>query len=110
MDIYLDQNSEGKRMAHVEKLPDHALEAIAKQVGRLYPSLDNSVTQVQPPAALTETFPIWILPTDAIDTGKDNLLELAQDTHRWHSQILIDGKPEGWRALQFPLMEMFHVG
>ncbi len=82
-------------MAHVQKLPDHALDAIAKQVGKLYPSLDNSVTHVQPPAALTETFPIWTLPTDAIDTGKDDLSELAQDTHRWHSQILIDGEPEG---------------
>lgn len=82
-------------MAHVQKLPDHALDAIAKQVGKLYPVLDNSVTQVQPSAALTETFPIWTLPTDTIDTSKDNLLELAQDTHRWHSQILIGGKPEG---------------
>ena len=82
-------------MAHVEKLPDHALEAIAKQVGKLYPALDNSVTQHQPPAELTETFPVWSLSTDAIDTGKGNLSELAQDTHRWHSQILIAGKPEG---------------
>ena len=81
-------------MAHVQKLPDHALDTIAKQVGKLYPSLDNNVTQVQPLAALTETFPIWTLSIDAIDTGKDNLLELVQDTHRWHSQILIDGKPE----------------
>ena len=82
-------------MAHVGKLPDDALEAIAEQVGRLYPVLDTSVTQVQPPAELTETFPVWSLSTDVIDTGKDNLSELAQDTHRWHSQILIDGKPEG---------------
>lgn len=81
-------------MAHVQKLPDHALDAIAKQVGKLYPSLDNNVTQAQPLAALTETFPIWTLSIDAIDTGKNNLLELVQDTHRWHSQILIDGKPE----------------
>ena len=95
MDIYLDQNSEEKKMTYVGKLPDHALEAIAEQVGRLYPVLDNSVTQIQPPAELTETFPVWSLSTDAIDIGNGNLSELAQDTHRWHSQILIDGKPEG---------------
>ena len=82
-------------MAHVQKLPDDALDAIAKQVGRLYPSLDTNVTQRQPSAELTETFPVWFLSTDAIDTGNDNLLELAQDTLRWHSQIWIDGKPEG---------------
>ena len=82
-------------MAHIQKLPDRVLDAIAEQVGRLYPSLDNSVAQCQPPAALTETFPVWILSTDAIDTGKNNLLELAEDTHRWHSQILINNKPEG---------------
>ena len=66
-----------------------------EQVGKLYPALDNSVTQHQPPAELRETFPVWSLSTDAIDTGKSNLSELAQDTHRWHSQILIAGKPEG---------------
>ena len=81
-------------MAHVQKLPDGALDAIAEQVGRLYPSLDNDVTQRQPSAELTETFPIWFLSIDAINTGNDNLLELAQDTLRWHSQIWIDGKPE----------------
>lgn len=82
-------------MAHLQRLPDRVLDAIAKQVGRLYPSLDDSVTRCQPPAALTETFPVWTLSTDAIDTGKDNVLELAEDTHRWHSQILINSKPEG---------------
>ena len=82
-------------MGYVQKLPSRALDAIAEQVGRLYPSLDNSVTRHQPQAELTETFPIWTLSTDAIDTGEDNLLELAEDTHRWHSQILIDNKPEG---------------
>ena len=82
-------------MAHVQMLPDDALDAIAKQVGRLYPSLDNNVAQRQPSAALTETFPVWFLSADAINTGNDNLLELAQDTLRWHSQIWIDGKPEG---------------
>ena len=82
-------------MTHVGKLTDDALEAIAEQVGRLYPALDNSVTQIQPSAELMETFPVWSLSTDAIDIGNDNLSELAQDTHRWHSQILIDGKPEG---------------
>lgn len=82
-------------MAHIQKLPDRALHAIAEQVGRLYPSLDSSVAQCQPPAALMETFPVWTLSTDAIDTGKNNLLELAEDTHRWHSQILINNKPEG---------------
>ena len=82
-------------MAHVQTLPDDALDAIAKQVGRLYPSLDNNVVQRQPSAALTETFPVWFLSTDAMNTGNDNLLELAQDTLRWHSQIWIDGKPEG---------------
>ena len=82
-------------MAHVQTLPDDALDAIAKQVGRLYPSLDNDVTQRQPLAELTETFSVWFLSTDAINTGNDNLLELAQDTLRWHSQIWIDGKPEG---------------
>ena len=81
-------------MAHVQKLPDDALNAIAKQVGRLYPSLDNNVTQRQPSAELTETFPVWFLSIDAINTGNDNLLELAQDTLRWHSQIWIDGEPE----------------
>ena len=35
-------------MAHVQKLADDALNAIAEQVGRLYPSLDNNVTQRQP--------------------------------------------------------------
>ena len=82
-------------MAHIQKLPDRVLDAIAEQVGRLYPSLDNSVAQCQPPAALTETFAVWTLSTDAIDTGKDNLLALAEDTYRWHSQIWIGGKPEG---------------
>lgn len=82
-------------MAHVQKLPDDAVDAIAEQVGRLYPSLDNTVTQRQPPAELTETFPVWFLSIDAVNTGNDNLLELAQDTLRWHSQISIDGKPEG---------------
>ena len=82
-------------MAHVQTLPNDALDAIAKQVGRLYPSLDNNVAQRQTSAALTETFPVWFLSTDAINTGNDNLLELAQDTLRWHSQIWIDGKPEG---------------
>ena len=82
-------------MAHVQKLPDDALDAIAKQVGRLYPSLDNNVKQHQPLAELTETFPVWFLSIDPIKTGNNNLLELAQDTLRWHSQISIDGKPEG---------------
>lgn len=82
-------------MAHVQKLPDDALDTIAKQVGRLYPSLDNNVTQRQPLAELTETFPVWFLSIGAIKTGNNNLLELAQDTLRWHSQIWIDGKPEG---------------
>ena len=82
-------------MAHVQTLPDDALNAIAKQVGRLYPSLDNNVTQRQPSAELTETFPVWFLSVEAINTGNDNLLELARDTCRWHSQIWIDGKPEG---------------
>lgn len=82
-------------MAHVQKLSDSALETIAKQVGKLYPSLDNSVARLQYPAELTETFPVWFLLTDAIATGNSNLLELAQDTHRWHSQIRIAGKPEG---------------
>ncbi len=82
-------------MAHVQKVPDDALDAIAKQVGKLYPSLDNNVTQRQPSAELTETFPVWFLSTEAINTGNGNLLELAQDTFRWHSQIWIDGKPEG---------------
>ena len=82
-------------MAHVQKLPDNALEAIAEQVGRLYPSLDNTVTQRQPSAELTETFPVWFLSIEAINKGNDDLLELAQDTLRWHSQISIDGKPEG---------------
>ncbi|MDD9973833.1 MAG: patatin-like phospholipase family protein [Candidatus Poribacteria bacterium] len=82
-------------MAHVQKLPDDALDAIAKQVGRLYPSLDNNVTQRQPSAELTETFPVWFLSIEAINTDNDNLLELAQDTLRWHSQMSIDGKPEG---------------
>ena len=81
-------------MAHVQTLPDNALNAIAKQVGRLYPSLDSRVTQRQPLAELTETFPVWLLSTDAIDTGSGNLLTLAQDTRRWHSQIWIAGKPE----------------
>ena len=82
-------------MAHVQKLPDEAVEAIAKQVGRLYPSLDNNVTQRQSSAELTETFPVWFLSIDAINTGNDNLLKLAQDTLRWHSQISIDGEPAG---------------
>ena len=82
-------------MAHVQKLPDDALDTIAKQVGRLYPSLDNNVTQRQSSGELTETFPVWFLSIEAINTGNDNLLELAQDTLRWHSQIWIDGKPEG---------------
>ena len=82
-------------MAHVQTLPDDALNAIAEQVGRLYPSLDNDVTQRQPSAELTETFPVWFLSIDAVKTGNNNLLELAQDTLRWHSQISIDGKPEG---------------
>ena len=82
-------------MAHVQKLPDDALNAIAKQVGKLYSSLDNNVTQRQPSAELTETFPVWFLSTEAINTGNGNLLELAQDTFRWHSQIWVDGKPEG---------------
>ena len=81
-------------MAHVQTLPDDTLNAIAKQVGRLYPSLDNNVPQRQPSAELTETFPVWFLSIDAISTGSDNLLELAQDTLRWHSQIWIDGRPE----------------
>ena len=82
-------------MAHVQELADGALDTIAEQVGRLYPSLDNSVTQgIQPPAELRETLPIWLLSTDAIDTSSDNLFELAQDTRRWHSQIWISGKPE----------------
>ena len=87
--------SEVNKIAHGQKLPDDAVDAIAKQVGRLYPSLDNDVTQRQPLAELTETFPVWFLSIDAINTGNDNLLELAQDTLRWHSQISIDGKPEG---------------
>ena len=82
-------------MAHVKELPDHALHTIAEQVGRLYPSLDNSVMQHQLPAELTETFPVWVLSINAIDTDTDNLLGLAQDTYRWHSQILIAGEPEG---------------
>ena len=82
-------------MAQVQKLPDDAVDAIAKQVGRLYPSLDNKVTQRQPSAELTETFPVWFLSVEAINTGNDNLLDLAQDTCRWHSQISIDGKPKG---------------
>ena len=47
-------------MAYVQKLPDDALDAIAKQVGKLYASLDNNVTQRQPSAELTETFPVWL--------------------------------------------------
>ena len=82
-------------MAHVQELPDGALDTIAKQVGRLYPSLDNNVTRLQPSAELTETFPVWFLSTDGISTGSDNLLEIAQNTGRWHSQIWIDGKPKG---------------
>ncbi|MDE0554235.1 MAG: patatin-like phospholipase family protein [Candidatus Poribacteria bacterium] len=82
-------------MAHVKELPDRALHAIAEQVGRLYPSLDNSVMQHQPPAELTETFPVWSLSINVIGTDTDNLLDLAQNTDRWHSQILIAGKPEG---------------
>ena len=82
-------------MAHVQELPDGALDAIAKQVGRLYPSLDNNVTQYQPSAELRETFSVWFLSVDEIAIGNDNLLEIAQDTNRWHSQIWIDGKPKG---------------
>ena len=89
-------------MAHVQKLPDDALDAIAKQVGRLYPSLDNNLTQRQPSAELAETFPVWLLSTEALNTGNDNLLELAQDTLRWHSQIWIDGKPEGVVRIMSP--------
>ena len=82
-------------MAHLQKLPNCALGAIAKQVGRLYPSLDKNVTQHQPAAELRETFRVWFLPVDEIAIGKDNLLEIAQDTNRWHSQIWVDGKPKG---------------
>ena len=82
-------------MAHLQKLPNGALGAIAKQVGRLYPSLDKNVTQHQPAAELRETFRVWFLPVDEIVIGKNNLLEIAQDTNRWHSQIWIDGKPKG---------------
>lgn len=82
-------------MAHVQELPDDALDTIAKQVGRLYPSVDNNVTRLQPSAELTEIFPVWFLSTDGISTGSDNLLEIAQNTGRWHSQIWIDGKPKG---------------
>ena len=82
-------------MAYVQELPDGALDTIVKQVGRLYPSLDNKVAECQPSAELTETFPVWFLSADRIDTGSDNLLEIAQDTDRWHSQIWIDGEPRG---------------
>ena len=83
-------------MTNFQEFPSaNALNAIAKQVGRLYPSLDENVTQHQPSAELRETFPVWFLSIDEIAIEEDNLFEIAQNTNRWHSQIWVDGKPKG---------------
>ena len=103
-------------MAHTQSLPKVALDTIAEQVdklypslssdvntrqqpadlqvGKLYPSLSSDVNTLQQPADLAETFAIWFLPADAIATGNGNLLDLAQNTERWHSQVRIGGEPK----------------
>lgn len=94
MDSHLDRNSEVTNMAHTQPLPEVALDTIAEQVGKLYPSLSSDVNTLQQPADLAETFAIWFLPADAIATGNGNLLDLAQNTERWHSQVRIGGEPK----------------
>jgi len=81
-------------MAHSDRLNRVALDAIADQVGILYPDLVDNQTYRQKSAELTETFAVWFIGQQDITTDGKDIVDLAQNTGRWHSQVLIDGIPE----------------
>ena len=81
-------------MAHVKQLQDEALDAIATQVGKLYPLLFNKKSQSYQLVELAETFEVWFLPAKSIVIDSNDLLHLAKPTERWHSQIHISDQPK----------------
>lgn len=65
-------------MAYTDKLEDSTLEAIAKQVGVLFPRVTTSADLLRQPGELGETFAVWLLGAEDIISGTtDRLAELA---------------------------------
>lgn len=99
-------------MANAEKLSNDVLNVVAEQIKerlgnvspeRFFIPLANGAPT--PSAELTESFDVWMLGVDNLDSyaqAETDLLNLAKPTGRWHHQIRFDDRG-GAFALSKPL-------
>ncbi|HEX2202957.1 MAG TPA: hypothetical protein VHG91_06655 [Longimicrobium sp.] len=91
-------------MAHVEQVPDEAVEAVVRHLGRrlaaaLPPGLDaKTAERVVPPVEVAESLPVWTLHADRLSarTTAGGLEELVEDTGSWHHQIRRGGRTDAF--------------
>lgn len=77
-------------MAHVDELPEAALDAVAQGLSAKLPEQISSKVG-SGKCEMTESFPVWMLGLSAIKRAKGGLTSIAENTHRWHHQISCDG-------------------
>ena len=80
-------------MVQTHPIPELALNAIAEQVGRLFPLIGGGWDPPRQVPKPDQTYQVWFLPADAIAAGTTDFLARAQNTERWHCQIWWDSKP-----------------
>ena len=89
-------------MPHTEPIDEPIIDAIATQVGSVFPHVVSDRALLRKKSELTETFPVWALRAEDLFNRDDPLSKLARPTGDWHTQLRIGGKALGF-ALTSPV-------
>ena len=73
-------------MAHSEQIPDNQLRNIARQIADRAPRRALFLADSAAPVRLGESFPMWMLPAEAVAATRD-IAEAAVQTDSWHHQV-----------------------
>jgi hypothetical protein len=74
-------------MAHAPSIPQAALESIARQVGERLSLPGMAALANGEPVEVAESFPVYMLGMDAIESQRGNLSDVVIETGVWHHQI-----------------------
>jgi hypothetical protein len=80
-------------MPHPDALPDGALDAIARQIGRRLPRLIGPRLGPATAVTITASLEVWELTAERVEQGQTDLGAVAAPSGRWHHLIAVDGKP-----------------
>jgi hypothetical protein len=102
-------------MARTQELPAEVRAALARQIGPQIVNLFPPDQWKTGRAELAESFPVWMLPANALAHPNADLAELALPTGDWHHQVKLDGqarafarsRPLGADADSWRLTEFF---